>query len=153
VAPGDVTYVEITIPQTNDLLKSGTLDAAAATEPMRSRIVQDGSGYRVADFVVQISPDILAAIWMAKRSWAASHAREIAAFRAALADAIGFIASHRQEVSAIEVKYLKIASPSHPVYDLSLKAADLKVYQDIMLEMTLLAQPVALDSIVAKESK
>jgi len=40
----DVTFIETPFPQMNDLLRAGTVDAVLAAEPIRSRIVDAGTG-------------------------------------------------------------------------------------------------------------
>ena len=48
-----VTMIEAPFPQMNDMLKGGTIDAAVAIEPFRTRILSGNTGYRVADYVTE----------------------------------------------------------------------------------------------------
>jgi len=48
----DVTFIETPFPQMNDLLRAGTVDAVLAAEPIRSRIVDAGTGAREYDVAV-----------------------------------------------------------------------------------------------------
>src|SRR6185436_3892352 len=60
----EVNMVEAAFPQMKDLLAAGTLDAAIAIEPVRSRILSDSTGFKVADFVGEVNPDVLAAFYV-----------------------------------------------------------------------------------------
>ena len=133
-----VTTVETGLPQMEDLLKSGQLDAAAITEPVRTKIVRDGVGSRFSDFVIEVNPRLLGAIWIAKRDWAEGHRDEVLAFRAALAEAIGFIRDRPEETKAIETRHFGFLTPARPALTLEIDAADLKDFGDIMHEEGLL---------------
>ena len=150
VDPGDVTIVEVSLPQAEDLLKSGQMDAVAATEPVRSRIVNDGVGTRLADFVAAVDPDLLGAIWISTRAWAEAHRADIAAFRAAQQDALGFIADHPTESKQVEIAHFHFLTPSRPALTLAIAPDDLKRFADPMREMGLLGGTLDLDRLVLR---
>ena len=88
VQPNDVHFVEAVFPQMHDLLAGGQLDAAIVLEPFRTLIIKDGTGVDVRDFFSDLSPDAIAAIWMAKSDWVKAHADIVAGFRAGMAKAL-----------------------------------------------------------------
>jgi len=148
VDPRDVTIVEVSLPQAEDLLKSGQLDAVAATEPVRSRIVQDGVGTRLADFVAEVDPKLLGAIWITARAWAEAHRPEIAAFRAAQQDALGFIHDHPEAAKQVEIQHFHFLTPSRPELTLDIAPDDLRSFADLMRDMGLLNGALDIDRLV-----
>jgi NitT/TauT family transport system substrate-binding protein len=145
---GDVTLIEARLPDMKDLLRSKSLDAVAVLEPMRSRITEDATGYWVADFVTDVRNGLNGAIWIASRDWAADNRGSVEAYRAALSEALDFIKTQPDQARAIEIKYLKVASPTRPYLAMDLSAEDLKFFEDIMLEMGALQQPVDVSKLI-----
>lgn len=121
VNPSRVTIVEAPFPQMKDLLKGGTIDAVAVLEPFRSRIVSDNTGFRLADYVAEVNPDVLGGVWIAQREWATANPRALSVFRESLAEAIEFIKSNTEEARAIESKYLGFSTPVLLPYSLTVK--------------------------------
>jgi NitT/TauT family transport system substrate-binding protein len=108
VDPKSVTFLEGGFPKMADMLRGNQIDAALPTEPFTSRIIDGGSGVRVADYFVDVKSDAFVTFYAASRAWAAQHAAAIAGFRAALADGFAFIRSNEAEAKAIEAKFLKL---------------------------------------------
>ena len=144
----DVTLIEARLPDMKDLLRAHSMDAVAVIEPMRSRITEDGTGYWVANFVSDVHDGLNAAIWIAARDWATAHRAAVQGFDASLAEAIDFINAHPDRAREIEVKYLKVSSPTRPYLAMDISKEDLKFFQDIMLEMGALQQPVDLSRLI-----
>src|SRR6185437_1690608 len=119
-----VSIVETPMPQMGDLLKSGQIDAATPVEPLLSRIIASGSATRSVDFVSQVSPDVLGTFWAATRQWATANRPIVAAFRAALADALAFIRDNPDEAKAIEQKALGFADPTMPAFAVAVEPMD-----------------------------
>lgn len=145
-----VTFVEAAFPQMRDLLKGGTLDAVAVIEPFRAMVVGDGTGYRVADFVSEVNPDLLGAFWMTTGDWANANARAIRSFREAYAEAIAYSLQNQAEAKALEAKYLGRAGPVVPSYSTEIKPADLEFYAGVGRELGLLRQTVEVNKLIWK---
>lgn len=143
-----VAIVEAPFSQMKDLLKGGTLDAVAVLEPFRSRIVADGIGHRVSDYVAEVSPDLLGGAWIAKSQWLQAHPQAARAFRDALTEAIAFIGSHPEEARAIEAKYLGTASPFVLPYSIAISPADLQAYVSMAREVGYLKGSVDVSRII-----
>lgn len=137
-----VSMIEAPFPQMKDLLKGGTLDAVLVIEPFRARILEDKTGYRVADYHTEVRDNILAAFWMAKRDWANANATALKSFREAYSEAIAYARQHPDDARAIALKYLGFASPVAPVYSTELTVADLEFYVGIGRELGMLRKPV-----------
>lgn len=150
VQPSSVVFVEAPFPQMKDLLKAGTLDVVVVVEPFRSRIVGDGTGYWLADFVADVNPDLAAGVWVAKREWAVANARTIQAFREALVEATAFIEQQRDAARAIELKYLGFNSPVLPAFNPALSAADLNAYVAVAKAVGYLQGPVDAEKLVLR---
>jgi len=145
-----VTMIETPFPQMKDLLKGGTLDAAIAIEPFRSRIVGDGTGVKVADYATEIQSDILAAFWMAKADWVKANPQTVRAFREAYAEAIDWCLKNPAEAKSLEAKFLGAPSPVVPSYSTEVRPADLELFARIGKDLGLLRQPVDVTKLIAK---
>lgn len=149
VAPSDVKFVEAVFPQMHDLLAGGTLDAAIVLEPFRTLILRDGTGVNVRDFFADLSPDALAAIWMAKADWIAAHRDIVQSFRAALGEGIADLQKNPAEFQSIQLKWLGFASPYVPTFSLTVTKEDLAFFADISKQVGLIHQPPQLDKLIA----
>jgi NitT/TauT family transport system substrate-binding protein len=149
VKPSDVNFVEAVFPQMHDELAGGQLDAAIVLEPFRTLIIKDGTGVNVRDFFGDLTPDAVAAIWMAKGDWIKAHPDIVAAFRAAYTDGIADLAANPPEFETIQKKYLGFASPALPSFSLKLTKADLAFYADVSKQVGLIHQEPQLDKLIA----
>lgn len=151
VKPTDLTIIEAPMPQLPDLLKGGTVDAVVVVEPLRSRIVNGGIGYRhPQEYYPATFGDSLITNYIATGAWAKANAPAIAGFRACLVEGIDFMKSNPTEAKKIEEKYLKVTTPIYPVYSASVTAQDLKVHADVATELGLLRKPANLEAMVLK---
>jgi NitT/TauT family transport system substrate-binding protein len=143
-----VAIVETPVDQTGDLLKSGQIDAAALGEPLLSRIVAGGGATKSVDFVSQVNPDVLGTFWAATRTYAAANGPVIAAFRAALADAVAFIRSNRDEAKAIEQKELGFADPAMPEFAVRVDPEDFVFFVKVGHELGVSRQRIDVTKLV-----
>jgi NitT/TauT family transport system substrate-binding protein len=148
LAPADVTLIEAPLPQMPDLLKSGTLDAVAAVEPIRTRIVASGAGAIAIEFFAEVNPDALAAFWAARRDWASSNRTAVAAFREALAEGMAYVAANPDQAREIEKKYLGFNSPQFPKYVIELRSEDFAFYLAVGQELGLLKTQIDVASLI-----
>jgi len=145
-----VTLVEVIFPQQHDMLKGGNIDAVITIEPFRSRMLNDGTGFKIADYVGEINPDVLAVLWMARRDWAAANPQAVKAFREAYADAIEWGAKNPEESKKILAKYVGFASPVLPDYGVEVKLSDLEFFEKVERELGKLRGPVDVSKLVWK---
>ncbi len=138
LAVSDVTLIEAKFNQMGDMLKGGLLDAAIVIEPFRGQVIQSGSGVRAVDFLGQVTKDDAGAFWMALPEWAVSHEKERAAFRAALEEGVALVKQDPAMAEAEMQKYLKFTSPVAGDWNFDISPADVKFYQDMMLEFGML---------------
>jgi NitT/TauT family transport system substrate-binding protein len=150
VQPSSVNLVEASFPQMKDLLKGGTLDAVAVLEPFRNRIVADQTGYRLADYVAEVNPDVLGGVWIAQREWIAANPKAVQAFREAMAEAIEFIRSGNPEARTIEAKYLGFQTPFLLPFSLPVSTADFEVFVKMAREVGYLNKAVDVTKLVTR---
>lgn len=149
VQPSQVNLVEAVFPQMHDELAGGQLDAALVIEPFRTLILKDGTGLDVRDYMSDLSPDMVAAIWMAKADWIAAHRDIVTGFRAALAEGIADLHANPPEFQAIQLKYLGFASPAKPDWSLKISKEDLAFFADVSKQVGLIHQPPQIDKLIA----
>ena len=150
VNPNEVNIVEASFPQMRDLLKGGTMDAVAVIEPFRTRITSDGTGNKVADYLAELSPDMNAAMWLAKDDWIAKNADAVRAFRESLAEGMAFIAREPDKAREIEKKYLGFNAPYFPPYALEVSPADLEFFLRISKDVGIDHKITDVSKLIAK---
>ena len=124
IAPDRVTWVEVQLPVMRDALRRGSVDAVAAVEPFRGSMLHDPAFANVADYPLEVNATVVESLWMATRPWATAHKAEIDAFRAAMREAVAFIAQHPQEAEALIAKHWTVATVASPTYFTDLDVAD-----------------------------
>ena len=150
VARNEYTMVEVVFPQQHDMLKSGKVDAVITIEPFRTRMLSDGTGFKIADYVGEVNPDLLAVLWMARSDWAGANPKAVAAFRQAYAEAIDWCAKNPDESKKIAAKYIGFPSPVLPDYGVEVKLSDLEFFERIERELGKLRGPVDVSKLVWK---
>jgi NitT/TauT family transport system substrate-binding protein len=147
--PGDVAIVEAPIPQMADMLKGGTVDGIVIMEPIRSRIVGSGGGYRhPSEFFATTAPDAVATFWLASSAWAKANPKPIADMRACLAEGVTQIAAEPEKAKAVELKYVKANAPTYPKFESKIAPSDLKIHADMATSLGLLKKPANLEAMV-----
>ena len=148
VPANKVQIIELAFPQMHDALRSGAVDVVAVVEPFRSRIAEDGTGTRIADFVAEVSPDVLDTFWMSTGDWAKANGKTVQAFRDTIAEAIAFIDANHDEAKAIEVKETGVTAAFTPTFATSVKPSDFIFYGDIGHQLKLLQDPIKPDGLI-----
>jgi len=131
VDPAAVQIREVFFTSMQDQLGAKTVDAVTVLEPFRDRIVRSGTGERFSDYFGDVRDNAAFIYWCATREWAEKHPDEVKEFRGAIAEGIRFIHQNLAASRAIEVKYLKIASPVFSTYTTDLRVSDLVFYSEL----------------------
>jgi ABC-type nitrate/sulfonate/bicarbonate transport system substrate-binding protein len=99
-----------------DTMKAGLVDVVAAILPFYARIVDAKIGYDIGDLYAPVPDGTLMAFYGASRAWARQNPDAVAGFRAALDEAVAFIAepSHAPAVQQILAKYTKLPLGAEP---------------------------------------
>lgn len=145
-----VSIVEASFPQMKDLLKGGTLDAVAVLEPFRSGIAADNTGYRLADYMAEVNPDLLGGVWVAQKQWADANPKAVPAFRESLLEAIEFIKTNTDEARAIEVKYLGFKTPIMLPFSVPVNVVDLDIWVKYARDVGYISKPMDVSRMVLR---
>lgn len=150
VPVNQVTLIEASFPQMNDLLRGKTIDAVAVLEPFRSKIEQDGTAVKVADFFSEVHDNMIFGFWISTRIWAEANPKAVKDFREALTEAVTYVKANPEDVKTIEAKYLGVKMPGFSSFDIEIKPADLDVYAKMGKDLGLLRENVNAANLIAK---
>jgi NitT/TauT family transport system substrate-binding protein len=153
-----VRIVEIPFPQQLDALRSGQIDAAIPVDPFLGRIIGENVGYRVAAYMEAAPQGLSAVFYCGTRSWAEANATIVTAFRAAIVEAMAFMAANNGtndvQVRADIAKYVKMPPEvmaklviSKP--EVSLTPAHLQGWYDLMKHQGSLHAPMTMAQLIA----
>ena len=108
VDPAKVSFVEVTFPTMNDVLKSGSVDAVVTAEPVLGRIVRAGTGTVAAEFLADVPPKEPQILYAATRAWAEANPKTVADFRAAIAEAASAVNADPDRARAALSRFTKL---------------------------------------------
>jgi NitT/TauT family transport system substrate-binding protein len=149
----DRNFVEVPPPNTEAVLKSGGVDAAAAVEPFGTQITRKLGARVLADLSHGPTVGFPLAGWVSTEEFVARNPKTIAAFQRAIIKAQG-IAADRKVVQDILPKYARgidadvAASMKLTLYPTSLDPARLERVANLMRQYGLLTQPVEVRSML-----
>ncbi|WP_117196015.1 ABC transporter substrate-binding protein [Rhizobium terrae] len=103
-----VTFIEVPIPNTADVLKGGTIDAIIAGEPSLGRAVAQANGTVAFNYMSDLPENLPYTTFVATRDWAKGNAATIKSFRAAFAQAAEYVAANPAKTREIVSKYTKL---------------------------------------------
>ena len=86
VDPKGVTFVEVSFPTMNDILKSGAVDAVLTGEPFATRMANAGTGTVAFRYVSELSRTEPIIFYAASRDWAEKNPEVIRKFREGIAE-------------------------------------------------------------------
>lgn len=145
----EVTFVETPFPQMPDLLKTGTIDGAVAVEPIRSRIVNAGIGYRIPEeFYVAVHPDTVLAFWSSTSDWAKANPETLKSFRTCLREGLASIKQNPEKAKEVEKKYLGFNTPVFPTMTVDMKADDFKFFVALAKELGFIRKDIDVNTLV-----
>jgi len=155
VDPKRVTFIEVPLPQIGDVLRGGSIDAAVTVEPFVGRIVQTQAGVVVPGFSTDTPSGFANVLYVATRKWATANGAEVKAFREALAEAIAFANSNREEAYVELGKYFKVPPPvlkatPWPNLVVDLTDAQMRFWTDTMRSQDMLKKPPMVSSLIVK---
>jgi NitT/TauT family transport system substrate-binding protein len=137
VDPKSVTMVEVAYAEMPDVIKAGNLDAILIPDPFLSAIVAAGTGDVLSYYIGEIADHISSIVNSSTRAWAAGHPQEVAAFRAAIDDAVAFGKANPDKMREIIGRTLNLkpevmAKTSLPSLTSKITAADIQWWLDTM---------------------
>jgi NitT/TauT family transport system substrate-binding protein len=137
INPKDVTVVEVAYAEMPDVIKAGNLDAVLIPDPFLSAIVAAGTGDVLSYYIGEIADHISSIVNASTRGWADAHPKEIAAFRAAIDEAVAFRKAEPDKTREIIGKTLNLkpevmAKTSLPSLTSKITPADISWWLDTM---------------------
>ena len=146
VDPGSIRAVEVPFPNMADQLKAKRVDAVEAVEPFVGALRAAGNVAITAP-LLSAGKEVLFPFWISSGEWARSHGPLVAAWKASLDDAIGFIKENPEEARKIVAQYTKLPEPvvkatPFPTYRTAITAQNIGVWADVMREIGQLPTPV-----------
>ncbi len=126
-----LTLVEASPLNMEDLMVHKQLDAVAIPEPLRSRMIADGVARLLAHFYTDVSPDSLSVVWATSGAWVRDNPAAAMAFRKAIQEANDFIDQHPDQLDPIEKKWMHVTVSTLPVFSEAVTEKDLEFYAGI----------------------
>ena len=152
--PSKINVVEISLPQTADVLKSGQVDGVAGVDPFLSRAVDLGVGKLVGDFMTVVPPGTVGGIFVTTKAWADAHKDAIRGMQAALDDALVYIKSNQDSARASLAKYTTlppkvVAGLKWPNLSTHLSPeTSLKFWNELAVRQKLISTPIDLKAFI-----
>jgi len=155
VDPKSVTFVEVTFPTMNDILKSGAIDAALAGEPFITRFTQAGTATPAFRYLQDLNRSEPVIFYAASRDWAQKNPEAIRKFREGVAEAAKIVNSDRDKAAAAVSKFSKQPLELLKSFPLAysnpeLKTSDLAWWVDVMKQQKLMQNNVDLAKLILK---
>jgi NitT/TauT family transport system substrate-binding protein len=155
VDPKSVTFVEVSFPTMNDILKSGAVDAVLTSEPFVTRMTNAGTGTAAFRYVQELNRSEPIIFYAASRDWAVKNPEIVRKFREGIAEGAKIVNSDREKASASISKFtkqpldiVKLFPPSYSQPEL--KAGDLAWWVDVMKQQKLMQNNVDLAKLILK---
>jgi NitT/TauT family transport system substrate-binding protein len=151
--PAKINVVEISLPQTADVLKSGQVDGVAGVDPFLSRAISLGAGKFAGDFMSVVPPGAVGGIFVTTKPWADAHKDAVAGMQAALDDALAYAKDNQDAARASVAKYTTlpakvVAGLKWPNLSTHLSPKSLAFWNDLAVRQKLIGAPVDLKSFI-----
>jgi NitT/TauT family transport system substrate-binding protein len=154
VNPKTITFSEIGFPQMADALKAGQLDAVTISEPFYQRVVAAKIGRPIVDLQADIPQGTVGTIYVSTADWVKKNPGTVAAFRAALEDAVAFIQANPDAAKKSLTVYTKMSAElaqlvNVPNVSVLVKPAQMQFWIDLMQKQHLLTGKIDSSKIIA----
>ena len=150
-----VTFIEIQLPQMNDLLKAGTVDALALVEPFTTRVEATGTGTVISYMGRDFPSGFSNVLYMSTREWADKNPVAIKALRLSLAQANSLVEQNPAKARAYIGKYIKLPPEALalipvPKLNAELTAPRLRFWAESMRQQGMLRNDANLSALIAR---
>ena len=145
----DLTFVEAPFPRMPEMLKSGTVNAVLAAEPIRGALIGQGIGeLATTEYYGATNPDLAVTFWIANGDWARENPEAIAAFRTCVAEAIEQMNDDPEFTKATMSKYLGYSTDATADWSAEITADDVEAYVEIAREFDMIRGDVDADALI-----
>ena len=155
VDPARVRFIETSFTNMADNLRSHAVDGVIAADPAQSQIISSGVG-KVAVAMYKETPEGKPwLIYVSTRDWASAHPKDVASFRAAMAEAQAFTMTNTDKAKQDLLKYVPLPAPALARMSLGLQkpgitADGLRWWIDVMTQQQMLTGKPDADQLVLK---
>lgn len=131
-----IHFVQVLLPDVQDQLAAGRVDAAEAAEPFTSILLH--AGFRLLTNSLQGLPNPASmSLWLSQKSWAESHKQVVQDYVAALNEADSFIQAHPNQsrhilAAATGISYAKLAESKLSNFSTNPAGTDLAEWEKIL---------------------
>lgn len=155
VNPDKVTFVEVGLPQMQDLMKSSKIDAGVTVDPFYNRMIEQQIGYNFVDYLATVPAGVPVDFYMATPAWIAAHRDATIKFGEAIADAVDFIKTHPTEARDSLGKYTKLppnllASTGIPNLTATIDPASMQWWASLLKSQGLISSEIKTEELVFK---
>jgi NitT/TauT family transport system substrate-binding protein len=108
IDPKSITFIEVPIPNTADVLKSGSIDGIVAGQPSLGRAVDLSNGYIAFNFMKDLPENLPYTGFVSTRQWATANPEAVRKFQAAIAEGAAFAKTNPEKTQEYIAKYTKL---------------------------------------------
>jgi NitT/TauT family transport system substrate-binding protein len=142
-----VTFTENAFAQSLDVLRAGQVDGVLAVQPFLARALETKTGRVVAYYISALEGETQSGWHVANRKWADEHPKEVAAFRAAIAEASAMAAKDPSVVRKANLVYIPFpadvqANFPDPKFKPVITPDVVDKWNKIMMEQDMLKKPI-----------
>jgi NitT/TauT family transport system substrate-binding protein len=156
VDPASVKIVQVDGPAQADQLAAGRVDAVETVMPFATNVLRDENAVNLGDPYLKLAPELSAILWIARQDFAGKNAAVLEDFRAALDEAIEFIANNDAKARTVLKDYTGLPDPAIkaaklPTYTTEIRPQDLKTWLRAMQDADGFTGDVDLDALAVKD--
>ncbi len=146
-----VTFVEAPFPRMPELLKSGTVDAVLAAEPIRTALIANKIGELAGtEYYGATNPDMTLTFWIASGEWARANPKAIASFQKCMEAAVEQIGTDLEGNQASMKKYLNFSTDAKRDWSAKITKEDLDAYVEVAKEFDMLRGDIDTEKLIFK---
>ncbi len=156
VDPASVKIVQVDGPAQADQLAAGRIDAVETVMPFATNVLSNEDAVNLGDPYLKLAPELSAILWIARQDFASKNADVLRDFRAALDEAIEFIAANDDKARTALKDYTglpdaAIAAAKLPTYTTEIRPQDMRVWLAAMREVDGFTGDVDLDALAVRD--
>lgn len=142
-----VTFTENAFAQSIDVLRAGQVDGVLAVQPFLSRALETNTGRVVSHYIAELEGETQSGWHVANRKWADANPKQVAAFKAAIAEASELAAKNPALVRKANLVYIPFpadvqAKFSDPKFKPVITPDVVQKWNSIMMDQEMLKKPI-----------
>jgi NitT/TauT family transport system substrate-binding protein len=142
-----VTFTENAFAQSIDVLRAGQVDGVLAVQPFLSRALETNTGRVVSHYIAELEGETQSGWHVASRKWADANPKQVAAFKAAIAEASALAAKDPAIVRKANLVYIPFpadvqAKFSDPKFKPVITPDVVQKWNGIMMDQDMLKKPI-----------